>query len=75
MHNPDGTMEEDPGLLEVQRMNRRWYYAMTPQTWAAYNQHHREMYHRRKVACKCKCKWERERFHSLKGELKKLWNE
>jgi hypothetical protein len=77
MHGPDGTMEEDPCLLEARRMkDRRRYSAMTPEARAAYNQHRRELYHRQgEEARKRRRERERERYHSLEGESKKLRNE
>ena len=48
---------------------------MTPKVCAAYNQHHRKLYHcQGKAAQKHRFKRERERYHSLKGDLKKQRN-
>jgi hypothetical protein len=77
MHGPDGSMEEDPDLLEARRQkDRRRYSAMTPEARAAYNQHRRELYHRQgEAARKRRRERERERYHSLEGESKKQRNE
>jgi hypothetical protein len=46
---------------------------MIPKAQLAYIQHHCKLYHcQGKVVHKCRCKRERERYHSLEGKSKKL---
>ncbi len=48
---------------------------LTPKVCTAYNKHHRKLYHcQGKAAQKHRFKRERERYHSLKGDLKKQRN-
>ena len=76
-YNPNVPEEEkQDNMLAARRMkDRRRYATMSPSQRAAYNAHRRELYHKQgETARHRRRERERQRYHSLQGEERKVRN-